>query len=359
MPTSTQEGTSAAAGPHIAVLGTGAIGAAIGSDMIRAGHDVTFVEQWPDHVAAMRRGGIRVDTPERSTTTPVHAVHLCDVATLRRPFDLVFLVVKAYDTRWACELVKPVLAPDGVVVAIQNGMTMDDVASIVGAHRSVGAVVEIAANMFTPGVVDRQVAPSGTWFALGAEEAGPAGVARAEAARDVLRHAGTVEVVDDIRSSKWMKLVANAAEFLPSAILDLPLRATIEVPGVRAVMDAAGTEALQVGLDLGHRMVPMFGQPGLEALGADRYAAGLLDAIIGSWTLPHTKVAPLHDWLKGRRAEVDEINGLVAAERRRLGGRAPVNERLAQIGRRIDRGELRPGPENVDLLTAALDSVAA
>ena len=39
----------------IAIVGTGAQGASIGSDMIRGGLDVTFIEQWPAHVEVMRR----------------------------------------------------------------------------------------------------------------------------------------------------------------------------------------------------------------------------------------------------------------------------------------------------------------
>ena len=109
--------------PRIAVVGTGANGAAIGADLTNAGHDVTFVEQWPAHVEAMRAHGIRVETPGAVETTRVNAIHLCEVATQRQSFDLVLVLVKAYDTRWACELIKPLVAAGGLVVGVQNGMT--------------------------------------------------------------------------------------------------------------------------------------------------------------------------------------------------------------------------------------------
>ena len=115
---------------RIAVVGTGANGAAFGADMIRAGLDVTFIEQWPAHVEAMRANGLRVEMPEETVTTPIRVFHMCEVAMLREPFDIVLLGVKAYDTRWACELIKPLVAQDGLVVGLQNGMTIDDVASI-------------------------------------------------------------------------------------------------------------------------------------------------------------------------------------------------------------------------------------
>ncbi len=132
------------------------------------------------------------------------------------------IVVKAYDTRWACELVKPLTSLDGLVAGMQNGMTMDDIALIMGPERTLGAVVEIAANMFELGIVDRQTGPSGTWFAIGVYDETTRG--RESEVAELLRHAGKVEISPDIRSAKWMKLIVNAAKCLPSAILNLPLK---------------------------------------------------------------------------------------------------------------------------------------
>ncbi|MFC7641162.1 ketopantoate reductase family protein [Streptosporangium lutulentum] len=198
-------------GPRIAVLGTGANGAAIGADLTRAGLDVTFIEQWPEHVAAMRAAGVRVDMPEESVVTPVRALNLCEVATLREPFDLVFTLVKAYDTRWACELIKPLVKPDGLVIGLQNGMTIDAIADIMGPERTLGAVIECSAAMFEPGVVERHTPPAKSWFGLGSVTA--ATRPREREVADILGHAGTVEIVEDIRSAKWAKLLVNAANW--------------------------------------------------------------------------------------------------------------------------------------------------
>src|ERR1700761_1651656 len=340
-------GTAAVPGPRIAVVGTGANGASVGADLIRAGHDVTFIEQWPEHVEAMRAHGIRVDMPGESVTTPVRPFHLCEVATLRAPFDVVFLGVKAYDTAWACELIKPLVSPRGLVVGLQNGITVDTVSCIVGPERTMGAVIEIAANMFEPGVVERQIPPSGTWFAVGAPDESARG--REDEVAALLRHAGNVEVTGDIRAAKWMKLVANAAEVLPSAILGLPLAEAVRVPGVVEVMLQAGREALRTARALGHRAVPIFGKSQADVDGSDQYADELFETVLSSYCLPTTRVALLHDWMKGRRGEVDEINGLVVAEQRRLGGTAPVNERLVEIAHQIEKHVLHPGPENARL----------
>lgn len=149
-------------GVRIAMVGTGANGAAIGADLTRAGFDVTFIDQWPAHVEAMRAKGVRVEMPKLTQVTPVRALHVCNVASLRETFDVVFIVVKAYDTRWACELIKPLVSRNGLIIGPQHGMTMDDMASIVGPGRTLGAVIEIASNMFEPGVVERQTPASET-----------------------------------------------------------------------------------------------------------------------------------------------------------------------------------------------------
>lgn len=340
-------------GTKIAILGSGAQGSGVGVDFVRAGYDVTFIEQWPAHVEAMRANGLRVNLPDESTVTPVHAIHLAEVATLREKFDMVFTLVKAYDTRWSVELIKPYLAEDGLVIGLQNGMTIDDVADVVGSHRTIGSVIEMASNMYEPGITNRQNPPKDSWFALGGLDA--TSQARAEDVATVLRNSGTVEVTDDIRSSKWMKLVVNAGELVPSAILNLALADAVRVPGMHEFMLEACREAVHTAVETGNRMVPIFGNDGLDLNDPDRFVTQLLDAVLTQFSLPDTRTTVLQDWDKKRHSEVDEVNGLVVAERTRLGGSAPYNALTVEIAHRIERGELDAKPENVDLLVGAVE----
>jgi 2-dehydropantoate 2-reductase len=335
----------------IAVVGTGANGASLGADMVRAALDVTFIEQWPAHVEAMREHGLTVHLPDETQVTPVTVYHFCQVAELRDKFDIVFISVKSYDTRWVTELIKPLLHETSVVVGLQNGMTIDDVADIVGEQRTIGAVLGIAANMFNPGVVVRQVPPAGTWFTVGTLDG-----ARTPALHNVaeaLGHAGVTEVSDDIRSSKWMKLLANIPEMLPSAILNVPLLTAVGIEGVRPVMDAASREAYRTAIDLGITMVPIFGKTAADVPDSDQYALDLLDAVLAHYSLPDTRVAVLQDWDKGRRAELDAFSGYIVSQQSKLGTSAPVNEAILRIAERIERGELRPDPSNAGLLMEA------
>jgi 2-dehydropantoate 2-reductase len=339
-------------GPRIAVVGTGANGASIGADLTNAGYAVTFIEQWPAHVEAMRADGLRVELPDEVETTQVQALHLCDVATLRTPFDLVLVLMKAYDTRWACELIKPLVAPDGLVVGLQNGMTVDTIADVVGPSRTLGAVIEVSSNMFVPGVVNRQSPKARSWFALGGLQADAH--ARATDVAQVLGHAGRVEVSDDIRASKWMKLVVNAAELVPSAILDLPLSEAVALPGMRDFMAEAGREALRTAIAVGVTPRPIFGMADARVDDPDRYVDQLFDEVLHHFTLPETRTTVLQDWMKGRRSEVDQINGLVVDEQARLGAAAPANAVTVRLAHLVENGALEAHPRNVDQLLAGL-----
>jgi 2-dehydropantoate 2-reductase len=336
---------------RIAVLGTGAQGASVGADLVRAGLDVTFIDQWTAHVEAMRADGVQVNVSGEAQTTDVTALHLYEICEQRKPFDVVLVAVKAYDTRWACELIVPALHPRSLVVGMQNGMTMDAMAQIVGSERTIGAVVEIAANMWEPGIINRETPRSETWFSVGAHDEGRQ--AAEETVVALLQHAGSTRVSDDIRSSKWMKLVVNAAEGLPSSILGLSVIEASNVPGIRDVMTSAGDEAIRAGLALGYRSVPILDTPVDVDAEPAAYARRLLDRVLSHYNSPSTKFAVLQDWLKGRRGEVDDVSGLVAREQTRLGGEARVNGRLVAVAHRIERGELSPEPDNVTMLVAS------
>ena len=112
-------------------------------------------------------------------------------------------------------------------------------------------------------------------------------------------------------------------------------------------MIRSGQEALDAGAAQGFPVLPIFG------LGADAVAAHetvvetLLDTLLAGFVLPTTKTTILQDWIKGRRSEVDDINGRVVAESERHGLRAPVNVAVVTLAHRIESGEVRPGPENL------------
>lgn len=338
----------------IAVVGAGAVGGSVAADLVRAGLDVTVIDQWPAHVEAMRADGLTVHLPTETQVTPVPALHVCQVAELREPFDIVFTGVKSYDTRWVAELMTPLMRADSVFVGLQNGMTIDHVAEIVGTERTIGCVLGIAANLRTPGVIVRQVSPADTWFSVGTLSG--ESTDRLEQVAAVLAYAAQIVVTDDIRSAKWMKLIANIPEMLPSGLLGVPLLEAANMPGIRPVMDVMSREAYALAIDLGVVMLPSLGLTAEQVPDSDQYSLDLLDRVLSHFSQPDTRVAVLQDWEKGRRAELDAFSGYIVAKRREFGGSSPVNEAVLALAVRLERGELTPSPQNAELLIATLPS---
>ena len=336
----------------VAVVGTGANGASIGADLTRAGEDVVFVEQWPAHVEAMRANGVTINQPDRSVTTDVRTLHLCEVATLREQFDIVLLLVKAYDTRWAAHLIAPYLRRDGLMAGVQNGMTTQVVADVVGAERTIGTVIEITSSLTVPGVVDRHSGPDRSWFAVGGIH--PATRGREEEVASLLRHSGVVQIVDDIEATKWMKLVSNATTLATTAILGLPMVEAAAVPAMRDVMLRSGQEALDATVGLGNPILPLFGLSPEDVAHPEAVVETLLDTLLNGFVLPHSTTTILQDWTKGRRSEADDINGHVVRTLQELGRPAPVNAAVVALACAIEDGSLQPSPSLLDELAATL-----
>ena len=242
-------------------------------------------------------------------------MHLCEVATFREPFDVVLLLMKAYDTRWACQLIEPHLAPDGLVVGVQNGMTVDTIADVVGPARTMGCVIEISSMMFDPGVVERHSPPSRSWFAVGSLDPATAGredeIADAAAARR-RRRGRRRHPRREVDEARQQRDDAGARRRSSGCRWSRPSR----MPGMRE-LHAARPDRRRWTPAVGARPPASCRSSGSRrtmSRDRDRVVETLLDTLLGGFVLPNTKTTILQDWMKGRHSEVDDLNGLVARE---------------------------------------------
>ena len=137
---------------RIGIIGAGAIGSVVGGMLTKAGHDVTLIDQWPQHVETMRKNGLRLSGTCGDHIIPVKALHIYEAQAITEPFDAVFISVKSYDTEWATHLgIQYLKKPNGVVVDFQNGINDERVAAIAGRDRTLGSVITIGAGMYEPG----------------------------------------------------------------------------------------------------------------------------------------------------------------------------------------------------------------
>jgi 2-dehydropantoate 2-reductase len=339
----------------IAVLGTGGIGSSVGADLTRAGHDVTLIDQWPAHVEAMKAKGLRVVMPDGEFTAPVTAHHLCDVCTLNREFDFVLLAAKSYDARWMAEFIRPYLAADGVLVGVQNGMNEEAIAPIVGRERVIGCAFELSAEVFTPGLVQRNTLRERTWFGLG--ELDGTVTPRLKELEEIMSAVGTVALTQNITGAKWAKLVNSSMILAPFGMLKLQSWQAIEIPEVFRLCIQLGRETVAVGAALGYTIEPIFGLSAAEFMGStDEIVEKLLRTIVihHGETSRQVRGVVLQDYLKGRLTETDWLSGLVVRKGAEAGVPTPANAAVVEINRRIRAGELKPDRANLALVEAIL-----
>lgn len=346
-------------GKRIVVVGAGAIGGYAGGHMTRAGHDVTLIDAWPEHVEYMRAHGLHLSglTPEETHVIEVNALHITDVQRFcrERPIDIAFICVKSYDTEWATHLVKPYLAPDGFVVSLQNCINEERIAAIVGWGKVLGCIASlVAAELYRPGHVKRTVPMGGerhTVFRVG-EPHGRV-TPRAQEVVELLRAADSGKVTTNLWGERWSKLVINSMRNGLSAATGLSGNERDGREDTRWLSIRLGSEAVRVGQALGYQLERMLG---MEPEVLARAGEGSQDALTEITNIlaegakkrsDEQRPSMAQDMAKGRRTETDFINGFVAAQGAAAGVPAPTHAKMNEIVKRVERGEAKASPELV------------
>jgi 2-dehydropantoate 2-reductase len=340
---------------RIAVLGSGAIGSVVGGLLTKAGHDVTLVDQWPEHIEAMKKVGLRLSGTCGEHLVPVRALQLHELQSVDTPFDAVFLAVKSYDTDWAAQLAAQYLRADGVVVDFQNGINDERVAAVVGRERTLGCVIAISAAMYEAGHAIRTDTGQ-VGFYVG--ELDGRDTPRAQELARLLSGVALTKVTTNLWGQRWSKLAVNC---MGNALAGLSGLGSAELrlePGPRRVSIQIGAEVVRVGRAHGHTIEPLIG--GIDAQRVVDAAEGRglaeVEADLAAEAKRRTGGRPslLQDVMKHRRTEVDFLNGHVSAEGRKKGVPTPFNDAIVAAVHAHPVGRLTPNPKNLEPLVAML-----
>jgi 2-dehydropantoate 2-reductase len=346
-------------GNKIVIVGAGAVGGYAGAHMLQAGEDITFIDGWPAHVEHMRQHGLRVthakDVPEFSV--PVRALHLTDVQQLskEKPVDIAFICTKSYDTAWATMLISQYLAPDGYVVSLQNCMNEETIAGVVGWGKTLGCIASsITVNLPAPGHIHRGAGkrgPAHTVFRAG--EVHGRITRRAEDVCRLVGYADSAKATQNLWGERWSKLVANVMGNGLSASTGLTGSQMLGNEAIRRFSTRLGSEAIRVGQALGYQLEEILHLPpdtiarageGDEAAMRSCDEQRLKDA---KATAAEQRPSMGQDMLKGRRTEIEFLNGYVVREATRLTLPCRANAALTEIVKRVERGELTADPRHI------------
>jgi 2-dehydropantoate 2-reductase len=342
---------------RIGIIGAGAIGCVVGGLLTKAGHDVTLVDQWPEHIETMKQRGLRLSGTCGEYTIPVKALHIHELQGVATPFEAVFVSVKSYDTEWAAQMALAYLEqPDGVVVDFQNGVNDERVASVVGKARCLGCVITIGAGMYEPGHAMRT--DSGTiGFKIGEHDGKD--TPRAQALAKVMNDVAGTKVTTNLWGERWSKLAVNCMANPLAGLSGLGSAEVRTAPIPRRIAIHVAAEVIQVGRAAGYEVEPIYGidarrfVDAAQGKGRDSVEADMAASVK---FLTGGRPSMLQDVMKGRRTEIDYLNGYVSQQGKRLGVPTPVNDAVVAAVRRHGVGTLKPDPKNLDPLLVALPS---
>ena len=285
----------------IAVMGAGAVGCYYGAMLARAGHAVVLIAR-PQHVEAIARSGLRLETAHFDESVRLAA---SPDASAVEGADVVLFCVKSTDTESAGASIQPFLNANALVLCLQNGVdNADRLQKVLPQHDVAAAVVYVATEMVGPGHVKHNgrgelvLAPSRS------------AAVSSEALAGALVAAGVpTEISRNVRGALWAKLTLNCAYNAVSAITQLPYGKTVVGAGIKEVTRDLVAECLAIAAAEGVQM------------------PGDIDAAVRKIveTMQNQYSSTAQDLARGKRTEIDYLNGFIVRRGEALGIATPVN----------------------------------
>jgi 2-dehydropantoate 2-reductase len=294
----------------VLVVGAGAVGSYYGGRLALAGHDVTLIGRKP-HMDAIRQNGLTID----STVTGKHnvRVHTAEAPFASKPPDLVLLCVKSYDTEGAARSLRELIAPQTVVLCLQNGIDNHEVAaSVLGANRVHPTVIYVGVRIPVAGTIEH--------------------VSRGEiilpevlsALCPFFESAGIpARTTDNILGMVWSKLLLNASCNAVGMICAVSFGEMAADPDMRQVISGAVDEVVRIAEAKKIRI------PG------ENHSAQVLN-ICESLGVGLSSM--LQDYRGGKRIEIEALNGVVVRMGRELAIPTPYNSTFYAIAKMMQSG---------------------
>ncbi len=301
--------------PKVAVIGAGAVGGYFGGMLARAGAPVTMIGRQA-FVDAVKNSGLQLDTVQfRETVHPEASTEIAAAAGAK----VVLLCVKTTDTASTAKSLARQISPATIVVSLQNGVNNAEEIRAAAGIDALPAVVYVAAAMSPPGCVKH--------LGRGDLVVGPRN-ARTERIADLFRQAKVpCRISDNIEGELWTKLIWNCALNAISALGRVTYGEIFASPDARRIIETLVEEVLAVA-----------GAKGIHPPGLEDPKAALAGALKIAEQMSGTRSSTAQDMARGKRTEIDSLNGYVARLGEQLGVATPVNHALYTLVKLQEQG---------------------
>ena len=341
--------------PSIAVAGCGAIGGIIGG-FIWDKEDTVLICKNPEITQAIRTHGLHVKGVRGNWRfTPRAYANFSDQ---RDKFDVILLTMKATAVYDAAKDALNYLKPEGFLVTFQNGIVEDKLLEVVPREQLVGGIVGFGGTMHSPGVVEMT---SRGELIIG--ELDGKITNRVKELQRVLNYVTPTRVTDNIWGAKYSKILVNACITTMGAVSGLYLGEMLARREFRKIFGEILYEGVKVAQAKGLKLEKISGVPLHKLAPTDKERTGkftfslfLKDLIIRmvGFRFRRLKSSSLQSLERGRKTEVDFINGTIVKYGKEAGVPTPINEKIVQMVHEIEDGIRKISPENLEELLPLL-----
>ncbi|MBQ3103868.1 MAG: ketopantoate reductase family protein [Oscillospiraceae bacterium] len=329
-----------------AIYGAGSLGTVLGAYITKNGGKIDLINRNKAHVEALKTKGATI-----KGTVDMHVpVSALTPEEMQGQYDVIILLTKQLYNREVVAFLKDYLAPDGVIVTLQNGLPEPLIAEIVGSERTMGCVVEWGATLSAPGECTMTSDPKSLSFHMGKME----GISdeKFREVKDLLELMCPVHEETNLMGVRWSKLLINATfsglgTVMGGVFGDVSGSFTARNVAIRCIK-----ECIDVGHAAGAEFAPVQGK-NITAL---FYYKSAIKRMFATALIPiamrkHRAIEPsmLQDIKKGKPCEIDSINGIVCEWGRRYGVPTPFNDRIVKIVKECEKGKWDPSPSNIHI----------
>ena len=293
---------------EIIIMGAGAIGSLIGA-LLSHNNKVTLIGH-PPHITAIQREGLRIEG-ETNFKGQIPAYE--NLEEINRSPDILFLTVKSHDTYTAINQASKIISRDTIVCSLQNGLdNIEKICRIVPSSQIVIGVTSHCLELVTPGVVNHTCRG---WTKIGVVDKGSHDKAKIVA--DLLNNSGIkTSIVKDIKTEVWRKAIINSSINPLTAIFSCKNGYLLQNPILKNIMEQVCRESTRVAQKEGF------------PLREEEMIKQTRDVI--EHTADNTS-SMLQSLLRGKRTEIDSINGVIVHLGREKGCSTLLNEILLHL----------------------------
>ena len=329
-----------------AIYGAGSLGTVLGAYITKNGGEIDLINRNKAHVDALNKNGAKIQG-KVDMTVPVKAITPDEMTG---KYDVIFLLTKQLHNAEVVTMLQDYLEEKGVIVTLQNGLPEPDIADIIGPQRTMGCVVEWGATLEEPGVCTLTSEPDSLTFHMGRMP----GISDEQftMVKSILELMCPVKEEPNLIGARWSKLLINATFSGLGTVMGGVFGDVYENKEAREIALRCMKECIDVGQAAGVKFAKVQGKDITKLF----YYKNNMKKAFAMFLLPiamkkHRNIEPsmLQDLRHNKPCEVDSINGMVCAYGRKKKVPTPINDKIVEIIKKQQNGELKLEASNIEL----------